>query len=87
MWTISPTLCHINTREQLKEHLPTFADLLAETFGQNPWRYAPLARRLDEPHLRGYDPTAAPTFRWPPEVIEAFNRIEAERAKKKRQTE
>jgi len=41
-------------------------------------------QRLDEPHLRGYDPAKAPTFRWPPEVIEAYNRIEAEEANKRK---
>jgi len=78
-------LCHINTREQLRKHLPAFAELLDEAFRQNTWVYVPVLRRLDQPHLRGHDPAEAPAFRWPPEVIEAFNRIEAERAKKRRQ--
>jgi len=34
---------------------------------------------------RGYDPAKAPTFRWPPKVIEAFKRIEAEKARKRKQ--
>jgi len=46
--------------------------------------YKPVLQRLDEPHLRGYDPAKAPTFRWPPEVIEAYNRIEAEEANKRK---
>jgi len=78
-------LCQIDTRRQLKEHLPAFAELLDEAFRQNEWVYVPVLNRLDEPHLRGYDPSAAPAFRWPPEVIEAFNRIEAERAKERKQ--
>lgn len=77
-------LSHINTREELRTHLPAMAKLLDETFRQNPWVYVPVLKRLDEPHLRGYDPAKAPTFRWPPKVIEAFNRIEAEKAAKKR---
>lgn len=80
-------LGQINSREQLKEHLPKFAELLDEAFRQNKWIYVPVRKRLDEAHLRGYDPAKAPTFRWPPAVIEAFNRIEAERAKEKEQRE
>jgi len=80
-------VCHITTREQLKTHLPKFAKLLDATFRQNQWVYVPVAKRLDDPHLRGYDPAKAPTFRWPPEVIEAFRRAEAEKAQKRQQHE
>ena len=45
----------------------------------------PVVKRLDEPHLRGYDPAKAPTFRWPPEVVEAFDRVETEKAKTQEQ--
>jgi len=78
-------LCHIDTRRQLKEHLPELAELLDEVFRGNEWVYVPVRKRLDQPHLRGYNPAQAPTFRWPPEVIETFNQIEAERAAKRRQ--
>jgi len=78
-------LCHINTREQVKKYMPEFAELLDDAFRHNKWVYVPVGKRLDQPHLRGYDPAKAPTFRWPPEVIEAYNRIEAERAKKRKQ--
>ena len=69
----------------MKKYLPAFAELLDEAFRQNKWVYVPVLKRLDQPHLRGHDPAKAPTFRWPPEVIEAYNRIEAERAKKRKQ--
>ena len=75
-------LCHIRTRDQLKKYLPGLARLIDESFGHNPWSYVPVARRLDEPHLRGFDPSKAPTFRFPKKVIEGFNRIEAENARK-----
>ena len=75
-------LCHIQTREQLKKYLPALAKLIDESFGHNPWAYVPVAKRLHEPHLRGYDPDKAPTFRFPKKVIEGFNRIEAEKAQK-----
>jgi hypothetical protein len=77
-------LWYINTREQLKKHLPAFGKLLDEAFRQNTWAYVPVQNRLDQPHLRGYEPADAPTFRWPPEVIEAYDRIEAERAEKRK---
>ncbi|MDP6633342.1 MAG: hypothetical protein QGG42_00405 [Phycisphaerae bacterium] len=70
-------VCHITTRKQIKEHLPELAKLLDSSFRKNAWVYTPPAKRLDQPHLRGYDPTKAPVFRWPKKVVEAFNRIDA----------
>jgi len=55
-------VCHIRTRKQLKTHLPALARLLDESFYQNEWTCVPVAQRLDEPHLRGYDPASAPMF-------------------------
>jgi len=69
-------LCHITKRDQVKTHLPDLAGLLDESFRQNQWVYVPVAQRLHEPHLRGFDPAKAPTFRWPKEVVEAFYRQE-----------
>lgn len=74
----------INTRAALKKHMPAYAKFLDASFGQNPWTYVPVAKRLDQPHLRGYDPAKAPVFKWPKRVIEAFKRIEAERKKKRK---
>ena len=71
-------VCHLRTREQIRTHIPEYAKLLDNTFRQNKWVYVPVAKRLDEPHLSGFDPAEAPTFRWPPAVVDAFNRIEAE---------
>ena len=81
-------VCHLTTRKLLKTHCPDFARLLDSTFRQNKWVYVPVLQRLDEPHLRGFDPADAPKFRWPPAVVKAYDRIEAERAakaKKKKQ--
>ena len=74
--------CHLTTREQLKTYCPELARLIDDTFGQNKWVYVPVSQRLDQPHLRGFDPSDAPEFRWPPAVIKAYDRIEAENAKK-----
>ncbi len=78
-------VCHLQTRDQVKTHLPEFAKLLDEVFRQNEWVYVPVGDRLDEPHLDGFDPTDAPVFRWPAAVVEAFDRIEAEKAKTQQQ--
>jgi hypothetical protein len=78
-------VCHLTTREQLKTYCPELARLLASTFRQNKWVYVPVAQRLDQPHLSGFDPTDAPEFRWPAAVIEAYDRIEAENAEKEKQ--
>ena len=80
-------LCHIRTREQLQKHLPELAGLIDEAYGHNPWTYVPVAKRLDQPHLRGFDPAKAPVFRWPKKVVEAFNRIEAEKKAEKARVE
>jgi len=78
-------VCHLTTREQLKTYCPELARLLDSTFRQNKWVYVPVAQRLDQPHLKGFDPTDAPEFRWPAAVIEAYDRIEAENAEKEKQ--
>ncbi|MEE2639085.1 MAG: formylglycine-generating enzyme family protein [Planctomycetota bacterium] len=78
-------VCHLTTREQLKTYCPEFAKLLDKTFRQNKWVYVPVLQRLDEPHLKGFDPNDAPEFRWPPAVIKAYDRIEAENARKEKE--
>ncbi|NQT37143.1 MAG: hypothetical protein HQ581_06620, partial [Planctomycetes bacterium] len=80
-------VCHLRTREQIMTHMPQYAELLDHAFRQNQWVYVPVANRLDEPHLSGFDPAKAPEFRWPAAVIEAFDRVEAEKAKKQKQPE
>jgi hypothetical protein len=62
------------------------AKLLDESFAQNEWTYVPISKRLDEPHLKGFDPEKAPTFRWPEGLAENFYAIEKQKklqAKKK----
>jgi len=79
------TICQVNTRSQMKRYLPEFSKMIDQAFGHNQWAYVPVLKRLHEPHLRGYDPAQAPAFRWPARVLEAFRRIEAERARKGRE--
>lgn len=80
-------LCRINTRKQVREHMPEFAAFLDEVFRKSTWTHEPVLQRLGQPHLKGYDPAKAPTFVWPKKVLEAFKRIEAERAQKRKEAD
>ncbi len=62
----------VDTRAELAEHDPALLALLEDALGENPWRYRPVTERLDEPHLAGFDPAAAPRFAWSPEVLAAW---------------
>ncbi|MCA9123112.1 MAG: hypothetical protein H6822_19945 [Planctomycetaceae bacterium] len=65
---------HVNTREELLEYDPGLAAMCREVFGDTELRYAKPQTRLHG-HLAGYDPSNAPTFRWPPRLVEADKRI------------
>jgi hypothetical protein len=75
---------HVNTREELLEYDPGLADLCREVFGDTKLVYTRPTTRLKD-HMAGYDPTKAPTFRWPEhlqkqksEIIEKAQRRDAE---------
>jgi hypothetical protein len=61
---------HVNTREELKEYDPGLAKLCEEVFGDTELVYSKPATRLHG-HLTGYDPSKAPTFRWPERLDKA----------------
>ncbi len=56
---------HVDTRKELKTYDPKLARLLRDVFGNNEWHYTPPSERTSSPHLRGYNPARAPTFKWP----------------------
>ncbi|MBL7141152.1 MAG: hypothetical protein ISS74_09615 [Planctomycetes bacterium] len=56
---------HVNTRKELREYDPALAKLCEEVFGDTELVYTKPATRLAG-HLAGYDPSTAPTFRFPP---------------------
>lgn len=63
---------NIGTRVQIKTYDPRLAALLAEVFGDRPWRYVPPAKRFPpSPHLAGFDVSKAPTFEWPDRLLTA----------------
>jgi len=74
----------LDTRKQMRAHMPELSALLARSFGGNRWTYVPVTQRLDQPHLKGYDPAQAPVFKWPKKVLETFQRIEAEKARRRK---
>lgn len=75
---------HIRTRGQLKKHLPEYAGFLDQSYRQNEWLYVPVAERVDMPHLRGYDPAKAPTFRFAPGAKARYEATQRLRAKQKK---
>lgn len=68
---------HVNTRVELQEYDPGLAGLCAEVFGERAWRYLKPHRRptADRAHLVGFDPAAAPRFRWRPEPVPEHPRV------------
>jgi len=65
---------HVNTRKELKEYDAGLAKLCEEVFGDTELAYTKPATRLDG-HLAGYDPSKAPTFRWPERLGEVREEI------------
>ena len=63
---------HVDTRKELKEYDPAIAKLVAEVFGDKPWKYVRPSLRKQRGHLKGYDPSRAPTFSWPKRVLDAW---------------
>ena len=55
---------HVNTRVELIEYDPRLAALCEEVFGDTVLVYTKPTTRLRD-HLADYDPSQAPTFRWP----------------------
>ena len=55
---------HVDTRDELKEYDPALAALCKEVFGDTVLKYTKPPTRLTG-HLKGYDPSKSPTFRWP----------------------
>jgi hypothetical protein len=60
----------LNTRAELKKHMPELADFVCNSLHCNTWSYAPVTNRLEQPHLRGYDHAKAPEFITPDHIRE-----------------
>ena len=65
----------VNTVEEIRTYDPPLAELLVEIYGEPTWRYTTATTRAStDPHLRTYDPNAAPTFAFPAELDEWYRR-------------
>ncbi len=64
----------VDTRLELKEYDPGLAALCEEVFGDTKLIYTKPATRL-QGHLDGYDPSTAPKFDWPQELLETKRAI------------
>jgi len=65
---------HVNTRAELIEYDPALAAFCREVFGDTELTYTKPATRLTG-HMKGYDPTKAPTFKWPARLNKAKTEI------------
>ncbi|MBK1829989.1 hypothetical protein JIN77_04590 [Verrucomicrobiaceae bacterium R5-34] len=61
---------HVNTRKELVEYDPVLAKFCEEVFGDTEITYTKPATRLTG-HMKGYDPSKAPTFAWPERLQKA----------------
>jgi len=68
---------HVDTRTELKEYDPGLAALCEEVFGETQLVYTKPTTRLVD-HMRGFDPTKSPTFKWPVRLLEEQRRIREE---------
>ena len=70
---------HVNTRPELRAYDPRLAALIERGFGKNAWIYKRPEQREAAPHLRGFDRAKAPTFQWPPALLEWYRKYEADK--------
>ncbi len=56
---------HVNTRAELREYDPALAAILEEIFGDTELVYVKPPYRKDQAHMKGYDYSSSPEFRWP----------------------
>jgi hypothetical protein len=73
----------ILTRAERKKHCPELSAMMEDVFKGNDWTYTTTDKRLDQPHLKGYDHSRAPVFKWPQKVLDDFRKEEERRRKKK----
>jgi putative membrane-bound dehydrogenase-like protein len=76
----------INTRAKLEKYDPDLAKLIAEVFRNTPWRYQRPDQRGFKGHLAGYDPSKAPRFRWPAELVKWYGEYQKEKRGKRPKT-
>jgi len=65
---------HVHLRSQLIEYDPGLAAMCREVFGDTELKYTKPPTRLTG-HMAGYDPSQAPTFKWPDRLKAAKEEI------------
>jgi hypothetical protein len=68
---------HVDTRAELEEYDPLLARLIKDTLRVGDWRFVRPEKRIGKAHLAGYDPSQAPKFEWPPELLKWYQEHEA----------
>ncbi len=68
---------HVDTRKELKEYDPGLASLCKEVFGDTELVYTKPTTRLVG-HMKGYDPSKSPEFKWPERLQKAKKKIRDE---------
>ena len=75
---------HVDTRGELKEYDAKLAALIEGIYGDRDWRYVRPDRRSEPDHLAGFDRSSAPSFRWPPKLLEWYAEYQAAEASKRK---
>ncbi len=65
---------HVHLRSQLIQYDPRLAAMCREVFGDTELKYTKPATRLNG-HIAGYDPSKAPTFKWPERLMQVHDEI------------
>lgn len=68
---------HVDTRKELLEYDSGLAALCEEVFGNTKLTYTKAPTRLSG-HLKGYDPSTAPKFKWPDRLLAAKEKVSAQ---------
>jgi hypothetical protein len=53
--------------------------LLSHVFAKNEWRYVSLDQRTGAGHLRGFERAKSPVFAWPPDLLKAYDDLQAKK--------
>ena len=77
---------HVDTREELIAYDPGLAALCKEVFGETELKYTKPTTRLHG-HMKGYDPSKAPTFKWPERLQKAKEEIRRKARERSRKGE
>lgn len=77
----------INSRKELREYDPGAAEMVEYVFRDNDWTYQRSdTREVDLEHLKGFDRSNAPEFKWP-DHLKDFDAYQWERDQKKSKSE